>query len=174
MLITLRPELKFLLKFFGFILLFFALSAPKPLNDALIEPFTAFVAQLGGLVCSLFEPGTRTIGTVISSPRFSVNIRNGCNGLEASFLFGAAVLAFPARWKTRLLGLAGGLLAIQVVNIIRIVVLFVVGIHWPTLFNKTHSVVAPAFVILAGVMLFLIWADRFAAKDVARRSPPAP
>ncbi|MEO6324238.1 MAG: exosortase H [Thermoanaerobaculia bacterium] len=171
--ITLRPELKFLLKFFGFILLFFALTAPKPLNDAIVEPFTAFVARLGGLGCSIFEPGTRTIDTVIASPRFSVNIRNGCNGLETSFLFGAAVLAFPARWRTRLLGLAVGLVAIQFINIVRIVALFVVGIHWPPVFDKIHSVVAPAFVILAGVMLFLIWADRFAAADVARRTPPA-
>lgn len=169
--IKLRPELRFLLKFFAFILLFFALSAPKPLNDALIEPFTALVARLGGLGCSIFEAGTRTIATVITSPRFSVNIRNGCNGLEASFLFAAAVLAFPAKWKTRFWGLAVGLLAIQVVNIVRIVALFVVGIHWPSLFDKTHAVVAPAFVILAGVMLFLIWADRFAAADVARSSP---
>ena len=168
-----RPELKFLLRFFAFILLFFALSAPKPLNDGIIEPFTAFVARLGGFGCSLFEAGTRTIATVISSPRFAVNIRNGCNGLEASFLFAAAVLAFPARWKTRLLGLAVGLVAIQIVNVVRIVVLFVVGIHWPALFDKTHSVVAPAFVILAGVMLFLIWADRFAAADVTRASPAA-
>lgn len=163
--LNLRPESRFLLKFLGLIALFFALTAPKVMNEGFVEPFTALVARAGGLACRVFESDVRTVGTTITSPRFTVNIRNGCNGLETSFLFGAAVLAFPASLKSRILGLLGGLIAIQLVNLARIAALFTVGVHWPGLFARVHTVIAPALVILAGVLLFLVWADRFAARE---------
>ena len=157
-----RKEVAFLLKFGGLLALFFLLAAPKPMNDLFVEPFTAVVAKAGGLAARLFGEKTVMVGTTISSPRFSVNIRNGCNGLETIFIFAAAVLAFPAPWKARLLGLAGGFVAIQLVNLVRIVSLFYIGIHFPKLFEESHTVLWQVGVILSGVIFWIIWADRFA------------
>jgi exosortase H (IPTLxxWG-CTERM-specific) len=136
--------------------------APKPVNERVVEPFTGVVAKVGGTAVRMFGEQTRMVGTTIASPRFSVNIRNGCNGLETIFIFAAADLAFPAPWKVRLWGLAFGFLAIQAINIVRIVSLFYIGIHWPKLFEQSHQVVWQAIVILFGVVLWIIWADRFA------------
>ena len=49
----------------------------------------------------------------IASPRFSVNIENGCNGLETALLLAAAVLAFPASWVERAAGFVAGFAVIQ-------------------------------------------------------------
>ena len=89
-----RKEVAFLLKFGGLLALFFLLAAPKPMNDLFVEPFTAVVAKAGGLAARLFGEKTVMVGTTISSPRFSVNIRNGCNGLETIFIFAAG------KWST--------------------------------------------------------------------------
>lgn len=157
-----RKEVAFLLKFGALLALFFLAVAPKPMNDLLVEPFTAVVAKAGGLAARLFGEPTVMVGTTITSPRFSVNIRNGCNGLETIFIFAAAVLAFPAPWKARLVGLAGGFVAIQLVNLVRIVSLFYIGIHFPKLFEESHTVLWQIGVILSGVVFWIVWADRFA------------
>ena len=164
----LRPEAAFLLRFVGLLVLFFAATAPKPMNDAFVEPFTAGVAKVGGFVAGLLGEKTTMIGTAIVSPRFAVNVRTGCNGLETIYIFAAGVLAFPAPWGRKLLGLLLGSLAIQLLNVVRIVSLFYIGVHFPEHFEDSHVVVWQAIVILFGVALFLLWADRY-----ARPSRPA-
>ncbi|MHB1044420.1 MAG: exosortase H [Thermoanaerobaculia bacterium] len=169
----LRPEAAFLLKFGLLLVLFFAATAPKPMNDAFVEPFTAGVAKVGGFAAGLFGEETRMEGTVIRSPRFAVNVRTGCNGLETIYIFFAGVLAFPAPWGRKLLGLAGGFLAIQLLNTVRIVSLFYIGVHFPEHFEDSHIVVWQAIVILFGVALFLLWADRYARPN-RPAAPEAP
>ena len=169
-----RKEIAFLLKFGGLLALFFLAVAPKPMNDLLVEPFTSLVAQAGGRAARLFGEPTVMHGTTIASPRFAVNIRNGCNGLETIFIFSAAVLAFPAPWKARLLGLAGGFVLIQLVNLVRIVSLFYIGIHWPKMFDDSHTVVWQIAVILSGVILWILWADRFALPPRSERKAARP
>lgn len=161
----LRPELAFLLKFVLLLVLFFAATAPKPMNDAFVEPFTAGVAKVGGFAAGLFGEETTMVGTAIISPRFAVNVRTGCNGLETIYIFFAGVLAFPAPWGRKLLGLVGGFLAIQLLNVVRIVSLFYIGVYFPKHFEDSHIVVWQAIVILFGVALFLLWADRYARSN---------
>lgn len=164
---------RFLLKFLGLVTLFFLAAAPVPVNQALVEPFTAFLARAGGAVCHALGAGTRTIGTMIQGPTFAVDIKNGCNGLETVFVYAAAVLAFPAPWRLRLMGLIPGILAIQAVNLVRIVTLFFIGVRWPQLFEKTHVVVWQTLIILFGVSLFLVWATRIGdhARSAAQTDP---
>ena len=157
-----RRERAFLLKFVLLVAVFFLAVAPKPVNDAVVEPFTSLVATAGGAACRLFGEPTVMKGTAISSPRFAVNIRNGCNGLETVFIFAAAVLAFPAPWKNRLTGLAAGIVLIQLFNLVRIVSLFYIGIHFPRIFEDWHTVVWQVLVVLFGFLLFLLWAARLA------------
>ena len=77
-------------------------------------------------------------------------------------IFLAAVLAFPASWKSRLTGLGLGILAIQVVNLVRVVALFLTGVYFPKIFDTSHTVIWQTIVILFGVMLWIFWANRFA------------
>ncbi len=162
-----RPETRFLLKFFLCLAVFFALSSPRPMDRALVTPFTSGIAEISGAAGRALGLETRHVGTALVSPAFSVDIRNGCNGLETWFLFAAAVLAFPARPREKALGLAIGLVAIQLVNVARILVLFALGVHAPALFQRTHAVVAPAVVIVVGVGLFLAWALRVTRRGAA-------
>jgi exosortase H (IPTLxxWG-CTERM-specific) len=141
----------------------FTLISLNWVNDHAVEPFTAGIARASGAVLGLLGQHVTMKGTVIRSPRFAVNIRNGCNGVEAMLIFLAAVLAFPASWKSRLAGLALGILAIQGVNLIRIVALFLTGVYFPRLFDTSHTVIWQTIVILFGVLLWIYWANRFAA-----------
>lgn len=167
-----RRELGFLILFVLILGASFTLISWNPVNDRVIEPFTAAIARAGGATLNLLGQQTTMNGTVIRSERFAVNIRNGCNGVEAMLIYFAAVLAFPATWKSRLLGVGLGFVAIQLVNLVRVVALFLTGVYLPKLFDSSHTVIWQTVVILAGVLLWILWANRFAG--TAPGSPRGP
>jgi len=157
-----RREITFLVLFIVLLAGGFTLISVNWVNDHAIEPLTAGIARVSGATLNLLGQGVRMDGTIIRSPRFAVNIRNGCNGVEAMLIFLAAVLAFPAPWRSRLTGLGLGILAIQIVNLIRVVALFLTGVYFPKLFDTSHTVIWQTIVILSGVLLWIYWANRFA------------
>jgi exosortase H (IPTLxxWG-CTERM-specific) len=157
-----RREITFLVLFLVLLGGGFTLISVNWVNDHAVEPFTAGIARTSGAALRLLGQPVTMNGTVISSPRFAVNIRNGCNGVEAMLIFLAAVLAFPAPWRSRLAGLVLGILAIQIVNLVRVVALFLTGVYFPKLFDTSHTVIWQTIVILSGVLLWIYWANRFA------------
>ena len=158
-----RRELTFLILFVVLLAGSFTLVSVNWVNDHVIEPFTGAIARVSGATLDLLGQDVRMQGTIIRGNRFAVNIRNGCNGVEAMLIFLAAVLAFPAPWRARLLGLAVGAVAIQLVNLIRVVALYLTGAYFPALFDASHTVVWQTIVILFSVMLWILWANRLGA-----------
>jgi exosortase H (IPTLxxWG-CTERM-specific) len=167
-----RRSLAFLAKFLGLLVLLYALVAWNPVNDAVIVPFTAGIARVSGVLLNLLGEKVSVDGTEIRSGVFAVQIENGCNGVEAALLFGSAVLAFPAPWRRRLLGLLGGFAAIQALNFVRVVSLFWIGTHRPALFSSSHTVLWQSAIVLASVLLFLFWASRSGDRTRAAGAGP--
>jgi exosortase H (IPTLxxWG-CTERM-specific) len=139
-----RRSALFLVRFLGLLIAFYFLVASGPVNDAVIVPFTAGIARAGAAVLKVLGEPVTVAGTEIRSSAFAVRIENGCNGIETALLFGSAVLAFPAPWRRRLAGLLVGFLAIQLINLVRVVSLFWIGAHRPAFFSssrqRTHQV----------------------------------
>lgn len=157
-----RPDARFLILFLLILGISFTVIALKPVNDAVILPYTALIARVSGGILRLFGESATVSGCVVSSPRFAVTIFNGCNGLITSLIFISGVLAFPARWPAKVIGVVGGLVAIQLINMVRIISLFYIGIFLPDLFNDAHIFIWQSVVILAGVGLWIAWASLFA------------
>lgn len=159
-----RQEITFLVVFMVLLGGSFTLVSLNWVNDHVIEPFTAGVAKASGWTLKAIGQDIKMKGTMILSDRFSVNIKNGCNGVETMLIFCSAVLAFPATWRSRWMGLGLGLVAIQIVNLIRVVALYLTGAYWPKLFDTSHTVVWQSIVILFGVLLWIYWANKYAGK----------
>jgi len=157
-----RQEIVFLATFIAVLGGGFTLISINWVNDHAIEPFTAAIASTSRMALNVLGQHVVQTGTVLTSPRFAVNIRNGCNGVEALIIFVAAVLAFPATWRSRGIGLLLGTLAIQVVNLVRVVALFLTGAYLPKLFESSHTVIWQTIVILCAVLLWIFWANRYA------------
>ncbi|NJL27542.1 MAG: exosortase H [Thermoanaerobaculia bacterium] len=157
-----RQEIVFLVTFVLILGGGFTLLSVNAVNDHVIEPFTAGIATVSGEALNVLGQGIVMEGTALRGKRFSVNIRNGCNGVETMIIFLAAVLAFPASWRSRLVGLGLGLLAIQAINLVRVVALFLTGAYFPSFFDSSHTVVWQTIVILFGVLLWIFWANRYA------------
>jgi len=146
----------------------FLVLALRPVNDHVVNPYTTFVAHEARLALNLLGEGATVTGQVLSSPRYSVAIFNGCNGLEAILIFVSGVVAFPAPWRTKVLGIVLGFAAIQVFNVVRVVSLFYVGIHRREWFTVAHVLVWQSLVIVFGVVLWLVWVRRYALAGTQR------
>lgn len=162
-----RHEITFLSLFILILGGSFTLISLNGVNEGVIEPFTAQVAKASGITLNLIGQGIEMNGTIIRNERFAVNIRNGCNGVETMVIFLAAVLAFPSGWRSRIIGLLLGCVAIQLVNLLRVVALFLTGAYFPALFDSSHTVIWQTIVILFGVLLWIYWANRFATPPPA-------
>ncbi|MDA8082675.1 MAG: exosortase H [Nitrospiraceae bacterium] len=94
-------------------------------------------------------------GSVIALPSISLDVKFGCNGLEAVMIYAVAVIAFPASWKKKALAILAGLVIIQVINVLRIAGLAYAGIHYRQLFEYMHIYVAQGMMIAVSFFTFL-------------------
>jgi len=127
-------------------------------GDDTFRSYLQLTARACSTVLSWMGNRTRVSGESIISPEFSVRIVRGCDALEPSALFLAAVVAFPAPLLAKGVGIASGVLSLQIVNCIRIVSLFYIGIHFPKAFKVMHYEVWQAVFIFLALLFWLIWA----------------
>lgn len=145
----------------------YAVVALNPVNDHVIVPFTEVVARGSALILRGVESGVGAAGTVIRSPRFALDVQNGCNGVEAVILLVAAILAFPATLRSRLAGLAIASVAIELLNLVRLSSLFWLGEHHRQIFEFVHVAVWQTLIILAAISIFILWSLKFAERPLA-------
>ena len=162
-----KPQVLFLVKFFAVLVGAYLLIAWNPVNDGVIVPFTELVARASGALLNLIGQSVAVSGTVIRSSRFAVNINNGCNGVEAMLILLASIVAFPASMKARAAGLVLGAIAVQALNAVRIITLYLLGAYQPRLFDLFHTAVWQIAIILAAIGFFLAWSARVAPARVA-------
>jgi exosortase H (IPTLxxWG-CTERM-specific) len=156
------PSGRFVVRYALILAVGFFVLALRPVNDRVVNPYTTFVAHESKAALNLFGEKATVRGQILSSPRFSVAIYNGCNGLEAILIFASGVLAFPAPPLKKVIGLLLGFVAIQLANIVRVVSLFYVGIFKPAWFSAAHIFIWQSIIIILSVVLWLVWVNRYA------------
>ena len=129
-----------------------------------INPYTEFLAKAVAAVINWFGAGAVANGAQVNSPRYSIDIAMGCDGVEASCLYLAGVLAFPTSWRARLIGLAFGVPLIQAINLARLVGLYYVGMYMPSVADGIHDYVAQTIVILFSTAILFFWLERFGVR----------
>jgi exosortase/archaeosortase family protein len=102
------------------------------------------------------------MGTIMGSGNFEVDVAPACSGAVPTSIYLAAVFAYPAGWKPKLIGAAIGIGVIHLVNLLRVSALFLIGLYYHQIFHETHVYVAQALVVCVAVALWLYWATRFA------------
>ena len=86
-----------------------------------------------------------------------MRIERGCNGLEAVIILFAAMFAFPAPFKNKLIGFTIGFFAIQLLNLVRIISLYYLGQWNYTAFEWFHLYLWQALIIIDALVVWLIW-----------------
>lgn len=128
-------------------------TADKVFSQMLVRVAHAVVQAFGG-------HATREAAVLRAPGGFAVEMRDGCNAVNVVILLCSAVLAFPASWKLKLLGIGLGSLIIQAVNVVRFISLFYLGQYSMTWFDFAHAYLWESLIVLDTMVVFWYWVTR--------------
>ncbi len=169
--VPVRPPhpLHFLARFAVFFLLAFGLSLTPFVKPAVLG-FSRMLVKGSGAFISLCGGNAMVEGSVLRdrSTGFAIEMKNGCNAIDVTFLLWSAVLAFPASWRQKAKGILWGTLAIHMVNFVRFVSLFYLGQYNLSLFEFAHAYLWQSLIMLDTLVVFWLWVQL-----VSRAAPHA-
>lgn len=166
---------RFLGIFLSVLLVLFLAELTPPVQRMIVVPWTAFLASASAFLVRLADSNVLANGNVLQDMRSGsgIAIEAGCNGVEACIMLAAAVFAYPAALRARMVGLLVGSVAIQLVNLVRIVSLFYL-VQWSArAFEFAHLYLWQALIMLDVLVVWLVWL-RWVARRRFAADPAAP
>ena len=150
---------RFAFTFLLILVCLFSIEMTTQVQELLIVPFTGYLATLSAALITPFDSSVVAYGKILqfTDSGFAVSIEAGCNGVEATIVLIAAVIAFPAPWRARVTAIALGFLAIQVMNIARIISLFYLGDWNVEVFTPVHLYLWPVLIMLDVLIVFMVY-----------------
>lgn len=157
-----RASIRFLVTFFVLVLGSSFLVRLSWIDQHAILPYTRWIVRISSDLLNFLGTTVGSRDTYLVDPGgFTVNVRRGCDGVVAGLILVSAVLAYPARWKSRLTGILAGFSLIFVLNLVRILALFWIGLHGsPRSFNFVHTYVSQFVIIGLAMVFWLFWVQR--------------
>ena len=164
-----RRQIGFLLRFAALCVIFYIPIAIPAVERVTVAPFTRGLTSVSGAILRSIGQDVTTNGTIIRGGMFGVDIKNGCNAVEAVAFLAAAILAFEAPIALRIIGAIAGSIILELLNVVRIVTLFLLGKYHRDLFDMFHLAVWQSVMFGVAVLIFLIWTSRATRHAVAHR-----
>jgi exosortase H (IPTLxxWG-CTERM-specific) len=164
---------RFFILFVVILVTLFAAELTPPLQSAVVLPWTEALVRICAGLIMLFDSHVVAFGKILQSTSngFAVSVEAGCNGIEAAIILIAAMLAFPAPWKHRVIGILAGLSSVQALNIVRVISLFYLGQWNGQAFEWAHLYLWQALIMLDVLIVWLIWI-RLLPPSLPPVSPP--
>lgn len=158
-----KREFRFLILFALFSLI---IQAAHYATRSYSEPFFVVTLHVRAVskIINILTPAEASYvrGKVIWTGNSGIEIVEGCDGAEGFILIAAAICAFPAGLKRKVVGIVAGLGIVYLFNLARIVSLCYLLKYRPDVFDIMHSYVGQTFMVIIGLMVFIIWAVTFA------------
>ena len=154
-------EKKSLILYTAFVIgftIFFLVLTNQAWFETLATPILAGYASISSVILNLFGMGTTTTAENINSGAYSLQIKKGCDAIAPMILYMVSILAFPIAMKWKWKGVIYGIIALAVMNIIRIVSLYFFGRYTSqAVFDIMHVDVWQILFIAFTVFLWLYW-----------------
>jgi len=158
-------DLRFLVFFFLLIGVYYWATTTAPLQDHF---FPWYLRGNAAISVSFFNAigydDVHLVDQTMKSDDFHMEIARGCDGLDPSALFVAAVLASPVAFRRKIPALLIGTGLLLVLNVVRIITLWFTGIYFQSFFELMHLDVWQAAFIVMALLFWMIWATRLARK----------
>jgi exosortase H (IPTLxxWG-CTERM-specific) len=152
-----HPVTRFCLLFLGLLVIFSILLSQKAIEQLFSTPITTFIASQATWILKAIGMDVYSRGVSISGEGFSVEILGNCNAIFETTLFLSAIIAFPASLKEKAIGGLLGTIFIYLLNLVRVVVLFLIGVYAPQYFDETHVYISQTIFIVMVAMFWLLW-----------------
>ncbi len=173
-----NPAVQYLLLFAGVTLALFSVLATPWATRLFVQPFTQGLVHVCVLLLAPFDGRVEAVGDILrfTDGKGAVRVLSGCNAVEVCALLVAAIITFPAKFKYCLIGAVAGVVALQAVNLLRIITLLYLSRGSQEVFEFFHIYVWDAMIGLEGLLVFLFWArwqGRKADADMAAQQAEA-
>jgi len=162
------PIWKFGLKF-GALMGLYYLLVLTPVCERILYAYLQANASLASVILNWLGQNSQVTEITIRTARFAITVRRGCDAVEPSWFFCAALISFPAPLGRKLIGIAGGVILLQALNLARIVSLYYIGWLYPRFFGPVHLEVWPVGFIVAAISLWVGWIG-WSSRAVAKKS----
>lgn len=155
----------------------FALHFQKEVYARATRPWTEFLADLSAKIIHFFDSETYSKGVEIYTTRLNdqnfsgVRIEAGCNAIEACLILFVAMIAFPSPITYKIKGMIYGFIAVQSINILRIISLFYLGMWSKEVFDFAHYYAWQVLIIIDAFIVFLIWLSKLPNDKVPPVTP---
>jgi exosortase H (IPTLxxWG-CTERM-specific) len=153
----------------GHFVAFFALAALvqfalllTPWFRPVIDGFSRSLVWASGVLIHALGGKASVQGVFLGSPvnGFTIEMRDGCNGVNVMILMWSAVLAFPVTRSWKVVGILAGAVAIQGLNFFRFISLFYLGQYSLSLFEFAHLYLWETLIMLDALIVFGLWVKR--------------
>ena len=161
---VIRSLARLYLGFAGAILVFVVIFNTEFFYYNINVPFTSFIVLASSFLINVFGGTSFVNGTHLSTPRFGINVVDGCNGIYATAILLAGVIAYPSKIKHKAAGMAFGFIAIFALNLVRVISLLYMGQYFPDVFKEIHVFIWQPLIILWAIYIWYIWWDRIEGK----------
>jgi len=151
------PVLIFLLKFLAVMIPFYVLFYTPFFQDTILYGWNVLNTHVASFVLNIFGAGTTAIGNNLAGSGTSIQIYEGCDGIEPTMLLVAGIAAFPASFRSKWRGILFGSLFLLTVNFIRIISLYLANVHWPAGFDFLHLEFWQMFFIILAILTWVFW-----------------
>lgn len=169
-----RPALFFILALAFCMLAFNLLVYRNVATGRAWEAYLSVNARCAGWVLNSLGEPVNAIGASLRSARFSLDIKSGCDSIQASAFLVFAILFSPVgvRFRSRLLPVAYGVIFLAVLNIFRIVTLYFAGVHLVKWFDFIHGDLWQGIFTLVPLIWWLAWTQRNLAERKGHAQRP--
>ena len=132
----------------------------KPAEVWIHDPMNRVATVLSAGILRLAGLPAEVEGSSLVSDGFSMNILKGCNGVYAISIFLASVLAYPSRWTEKARGAVLGGLFLFLVNVGRVISLFLVGLYRPEWAEWFHVYFWQTGIVLIAILAWFFWEEK--------------
>jgi archaeosortase B (VPXXXP-CTERM-specific) len=139
---------------FAFYIVYYFLTVSNSMVMVHLRNITALIL---GAIFSLSGAEVVVSGAMVSINGFGLEIIDECTAVFSSIVYCSCVLAYPTALKNKGLGIAFGVPSLYAINILRLIVLALVGISYPGMFEFVHVYLWQASFIIFVVVIFLLW-----------------
>lgn len=154
---TKAPIVRFVVIFTLLIGAFYAVYLPFSQTES-YNSFLNLIARITGTILSVFGEDVTVTANLVKSSRFPMKVVPGCDGMEAMALFVSAVFASPTTLRLRIIFVIPGVLALLLLDFVRLVSLFYIGTYYPDYMHTMHWDIWPGILIAAVLSGWLVWA----------------